>query len=74
MNTTSDETVLSMDSTIMGDEAISVKSVNPRGRVFKALMESENKIQSCLTYAQHQFVVVKTEMIIHSYLLNGWLM
>ncbi|CAG7892107.1 unnamed protein product [Brassica rapa] len=44
MNTTSDETVLSMDSTIMGDEAISVKSVNPRGRVFKALMESENKI------------------------------
>lgn len=42
MNTTSEETVLSMDSSIMGDEAISVKSVNPRGRVFKALMESEN--------------------------------
>nr|VDD20352.1 unnamed protein product [Brassica oleracea] len=41
-NTTSEETVLSMDSSIMGDEAISVKSVNPRGRVFKALMESEN--------------------------------
>ncbi|CAH8362323.1 unnamed protein product [Eruca vesicaria subsp. sativa] len=41
MDTTSEEMVLSMDSTIMGGEEICVESVNPRGRVFKALMESE---------------------------------
>ncbi|XP_018469176.2 nucleolin 1-like [Raphanus sativus] len=41
MDITSEEMVLSMDSTIMGDAQICVKTATPRGRLFRALMESE---------------------------------
>lgn len=41
MDITSEEMVLSMDSTIMGDAQICVETATPRGRLFRALMESE---------------------------------